>query len=148
MRDYSDWTSKLADLLVGFGANVQPGQIVGVTTYVGKEALTREIVRAAYARGARYVDVVTFDNWAKRERLLGAAEETLDYIPPWLRDRLQWLSDEHAARISLSGPQSQAALAGIAPGAHGARPAAVAAGDRGDRQQGHDKLVHRSRADA
>ena len=39
----------------------------------------------------------------------------LDYIPPWLPDRLQWLSDEHAARISLSGPQSQDALAGIAP---------------------------------
>ncbi len=115
MRDYSDWTSKLADLLVGFGANVQPGQIVGVTTYVGKEALTREIVRASYACGAHYVDVVTFDNWAKRERLLGAAEETLDYIPLWLRDRLQWLSDEHAARISLSGPQSQNALAGIPP---------------------------------
>jgi aminopeptidase len=106
---------KLADLIVGFGANVQPGQIVGVTTYAGKEELTREIVRASYAREARYVDVVTFDNWAKRERLLGAGEETLDYIPPWLHDRLQWLSDERAARISLSGPQSQAALAGIAP---------------------------------
>jgi aminopeptidase len=115
VRDYSEWTSKLADLIVGFGANVQPEQIVGVTTYVGKETLTREIVRAAYARGARYVDVVTFDSWAKRERLLGAATETLDFIPPWMSERLRWLSDEHAARISLSGPQSQAALSGIAP---------------------------------
>jgi aminopeptidase len=53
MRDFSEPTRRLADLVVGFGANVQPGQIVGVSTFVGKEALTREIVRAAYERGAR-----------------------------------------------------------------------------------------------
>ena len=29
MRDYADLTRRLADLVVGFGANVQPGQIVG-----------------------------------------------------------------------------------------------------------------------
>ena len=52
---------RLADLVVGYGANVQPGQIVGVTTYTGKEQLTREVARAAYQRGARWVDVITFD---------------------------------------------------------------------------------------
>ncbi len=114
MRDYADLTTKLADLIVGFGANVQPGQLVGITTYVGKEELTREIARAAYARGARYVDVLYADQWVKRERLLAAAEETLDYIPPWMRDRLRYFSDEHAARIALSGPQAPHALDGIA----------------------------------
>ena len=63
-------TRRLADLIVGFGANVQPGQLVGVTSYVGKEELTREIARAAYERGARYVDVLYWDQWVKRERLL------------------------------------------------------------------------------
>ena len=115
MRDYSEWTRKLADLAVGFGANVQTGQVLGVTSFVGKEALVREIARAAYARGARYVDVVTFDNWVKRERLRSAPDETLDFIPPWLSDRLRWFSEQRAARISLSGPQAPAALAGIAP---------------------------------
>ena len=61
MRDHADLTRRLADLIVGFGANVQPGQIVGVTTYPGKEELTREVARAAYERGARWVDVVDFD---------------------------------------------------------------------------------------
>ena len=37
VRDYADWTERLADLIVGFGANVQPGQLVGVTSYIGKE---------------------------------------------------------------------------------------------------------------
>ena len=113
VRDYADWTRRLADLIVGLGANVQPGQLVGVTSYVGKEALTREIARAAYERGARYVDVLYFDQWVKRERLLHGDPGTLDYIPQWTRDRLLHLSDEHAARISLSGPQAPRALAGI-----------------------------------
>ena len=53
MHDYDVLTRRLADLVVGFGANVQPGQLVGVTSYLGKEALTRQIARAAYERGAR-----------------------------------------------------------------------------------------------
>ena len=69
-----EWTDKLAELAV-FGANVQPGQLVGVTSYIGKEALTRRIAHFAYKRGAKYVDVVYFDQWVKRERIAHAAEE-------------------------------------------------------------------------
>ena len=115
MRDYADLTRRLADLVVGYGANVQPGQIVGVTTYPGKEDMTREVARASYERGARWVDVVAFDPWIKRQRLVHADESTLDYIPPWLIDRLEWLSDEHAARITLNGPASPDALTGVDP---------------------------------
>ena len=84
-----------------------------MTSYLGKEELTREIARAAYERGARYVDVLYWDQWVKRERLLLADPETLGFIPQWMRDRLQNFSDEHAARISLSGPQAPRAFAGI-----------------------------------
>ena len=110
---------RLAELVVGFGANVQPGQVVGVTSYVGKEEAAREVARAAYRRGARWVDILTFDDLAKRERLLHAAEETLDFVPPWLPDRLRWLSDERAARISFSGPQAPGALDEVDPGRAG-----------------------------
>jgi aminopeptidase len=115
VSNHADLTRRLADLIVGYGANVQPGQIVGVTTYVGKEALTREVTRAAYERGARWVDVTIFDPWLKRERLLHADETTLDYVPSWMVDRLEWLSDEHAARVALNGPASPDALDGIDP---------------------------------
>jgi aminopeptidase len=113
--DYADLTRRLADLIVGYGANVQPGQIVGVTTYTGKEDLTREVARAAYERGARWVDVVTFDPWVKRQRLQHADDSTLDYVPPWMTERLEWLSDEHAARVTLNGPASPDALMGVDP---------------------------------
>ena len=113
MHDYKDMTRRLADLIVSFGANVQPGQLVGVTSYIGKQELTREIARAAYERGARYVDVLYADQWVKRERLLHGDPETFSYIPPWMIDRMHYFSDEHAARIALSGPQAPHALDGV-----------------------------------
>lgn len=114
MRQIDEWTSKLADLAV-FGANVQPGQLVAVTSYLGKEDVTRAVARAAYLSGAKFVDVVYFDQWVKRERIAHAADDTLDFIPPWMSERLRYLSDEHAARITLSGPHAPSALEGLDP---------------------------------
>ncbi len=114
MTRIDTWTEKLAELAV-FGANVQPGQLVAVTSFIGKEELTRKVTRAAYKRGAKYVDVVYFDQWVKRARIELADEETLDYIPPWMSQRLLYLSDEHAARVSLSGPHAPHALDGLDP---------------------------------
>jgi aminopeptidase len=115
MGDYADVTRRLADLAVGFGANVQPGQVVAVTSYIGKEALTREVARAAYARGARWVDVLYFDQWLKRERIAAAPEDSLDFVPPWLIERLLWVSNERGARVVLSGPHAPTALDGLDP---------------------------------
>jgi aminopeptidase len=116
--DYSPKIERLADLIVGFGANVQPGQILSVTAYLGMEDAARAVARAAYARGAKYVDVFWWDQLVKRERLLHAAEDTLDFVPPWFEQRLEWLSEEHAARVSLAGTISSA-LDGIDPARSG-----------------------------
>jgi leucyl aminopeptidase (aminopeptidase T) len=70
------WSDKLAELAV-FGANVQPGQLVAVNSFIGKEELTRKVARAAYRRGAKFVDVLYFDQWIKRERITLADERTL-----------------------------------------------------------------------
>ena len=68
----ADLTRRFADLIVGFGANVQPGQIVGVTTNPGKEELTREVARSAYERGAHWVDVFTPTRGSSAQRLAHA----------------------------------------------------------------------------
>jgi aminopeptidase len=114
MRDRSRDVERLADLLVGFGANLQPGQILGVTAYLGMEDAARAIARAAYSRGAKYVDVFWWDLLVKRARLELAADDTLDYIPPWIEQRMDWLSDERAARVSLAGA-SASVLDGLDP---------------------------------
>ncbi len=146
MTQIEMWEDKLADLAV-FGANVQSGQLVSVTSYIGKEEVTRKIAREAYERGAKYVDVLYFDQWVKRERVALAAEDTLDYVPPWMRQRLLYLSDEHAARISLSGPHAPRALEGLDP-ARAGRDLLPYLPETGRGREPHDdELDHRPRAD-
>ena len=103
MRDRSSDVERLAELLVGFGANLQSGQILGVTAYLGMEAAVRAVTRSGYKRGAKYVDVLWWDQLVKRERLQLAGADTLDYVPPWLEQRMEWLSNERAARVTLTG---------------------------------------------
>jgi aminopeptidase len=103
MADRSRDLERLADLVVGFGANLQRGQILGVTAYLGMEEAARAVARAGYTRGARYVDVLWWDDLVKRERLLHADESTLDFVPPWIEGRLDWLAAENAARVTLTG---------------------------------------------
>jgi aminopeptidase len=100
----NDNVQRLASLLVNFGANVQEGQILDVRSALGKEELTRAITADAYKRGAKFVDVSYWDPYVKRERLEYAADEALEFVPPWHGSRTLQLGDERAAVISLSGP--------------------------------------------
>ncbi len=106
---------RLADLVVGFGANVQEDQIVSVSCEPGKESLTRAIAGSAYRRGARFVDVAWFDPWVKRARIAHAREETLDFVPDWYGERILALGDQRAARIGLSGPSAPGLLEDLDP---------------------------------
>jgi aminopeptidase len=107
--------TRFADLVVTFAANVQPGQVVAIGSEIGKEPLTRALADSAYRHGAKYVDVTYFDLHVKRSRILHAAEDTLDYVPPWLGERVLALGDLHAARIGLTGPAAPGALDGLDP---------------------------------
>src|ERR671918_1411382 len=106
---------RLAELVVGFGANVQPDQIVAVSCEPGKEDLTRAIAASAYRRGAKFVDVAWFDPWIKRARIEHAREETLDFVPDWYGSRVLALGDQRAARIGLSGPSAPGLLEDLDP---------------------------------
>jgi aminopeptidase len=106
---------RFADLIVGFGANVQPGQIVAIGSEPGKEPLTRAVADAAYRHGAKFVDVQYFDLHVKRSRILHAPEETLDFVPSWYGERILALGDQRAARIGLSGSVAPGLLDGLDP---------------------------------
>lgn len=106
---------RLADLVVGFGANVQHDQIVAVTCEPGKERLTRAIAASAYRRGAKFVDVQWFDPWVKRARIAHARDDTLDFVPEWYGERVLALGDAHAARIALSGASAPGVLQDLDP---------------------------------
>jgi aminopeptidase len=106
---------RLADLVVGFGANVQPDQIVSISCEPGKEELTRAIAASAYRRGAKFVDVAWFDPWVKRARIAHAREETLEFVPDWYGARILALGEQRAARIALSGPSAPGLLEDLDP---------------------------------
>jgi aminopeptidase len=106
---------RYADLIVGFGANVQPDQVVAVEAPPEAAPLVHRIARRAYERGARYVDVVYFDALVKRLRAELAAEDSLSWVPPWLGRRILDLGDLDAARIRLTPIVPPGLLFGIDP---------------------------------
>src|SRR5512135_709805 len=81
----------LAELIVRFAANVQPGQIVSVGSEPGKEPLARAIAEAAYQAGAKFVDLSVFDIHFKHARMRYAAPDTLEFVPPWYGERMRSL---------------------------------------------------------
>jgi aminopeptidase len=105
----------LAELVVRLGANVQPGQILALSSEPGKEDLARAVADVAYEAQAKFVDLTVFDVHVKRSRLLHAAEDTLDFVPPWYGARMRALGEHRCARIALTGTAAPHALDGIDP---------------------------------
>lgn len=111
-----DLLERLAAMAVRVGANVQPGQTVAISGQVGgHEPLVRAIAAEAYRAGAKYVDVAWFDPQIKRARLQLAAEDSLDFVPPWLGRRVEELGRMHSANISLVGQVSPGVFADLDP---------------------------------
>ena len=107
--------ARFADLVVGFGANVQTDQIVSIGCEPGKEYLVRALAASAYRHGAKFVDVGWFDPHVKRARIEHARPDTLDFVPPWYGERVLALGEQRGARVALSGPSAPGLLADLDP---------------------------------
>jgi aminopeptidase len=94
---------RYAELAVRVGTNLAPGQTLNVQCFVEHAPLARAIARAAYAAGARYVDVVYSDQHVRRELIEHADEELLTWTPPWQLERTKTLADGHGAMILITG---------------------------------------------
>jgi aminopeptidase len=113
--DRDDLLTRLADLAVVLGANVQEGQIVTVGADHGQHELARAVAESAYRHGALFVDVQYFDPYVKRARIAYAADESLTFVPSWYSHRMLALGEERAARISLAGPTTTGLLDDLDP---------------------------------
>ena len=94
---------RYAELVVRVGVNVAPGQDVYVDCDLEHAPFARALAGAAYAAGARQVDVVYGDKWVDRTRIERAADEALGWSPPWSLERLAAAADTGAALVSVSG---------------------------------------------
>jgi aminopeptidase len=106
---------RYAELIVGFGANVQPNQVVAIEGPLEAAPLMRRIARRAYERGARYVDTFFFDAEVKRIRIESSRDDALEWVPPWLGRRMLDLGDLDAARVVLTPFVPPGALEGLDP---------------------------------
>jgi aminopeptidase len=107
--------ARFADLVIGFGANVQQDQIVAIGCEPGKEYLVRALAASAYRHGAKFVDVGWFDPYVKRARIEHARPDTLEFVPSWYGERILALGDQRAARVALSGPSAPGLMADLDP---------------------------------
>ncbi|HTX46362.1 MAG TPA: aminopeptidase [Solirubrobacteraceae bacterium] len=115
MSTPDELTEAIARLAVEFGANVQPGQVVLISSEPAHAQLARAAGKAAYARGALFVDLAVSDPQLKRARALHAAPDALGYVPPWLGQRIVALGELHGSWITLRGPSHPHALDDIDP---------------------------------
>ena len=104
---------RLAELAVRFGANVQPGQILVLSSEPGKEKLARAVAEAAYEHGALFVDLRVFDLHLKRARALHADPDTLSFVPPWYGQQMLAYGEHRCARVGLTGPADPHVMDGV-----------------------------------
>jgi aminopeptidase len=92
-----------AELAVRVGVNLAPGQDVQVEAMVEHAPFVRAVARAAYAAGARHVDVHYRDKRVTAAQIELAPEDALGWSPPWLVQRIEELGRRSGAVISIDG---------------------------------------------
>jgi aminopeptidase len=98
-----DRLQRYAELAVRVGANLQLGQPLSVICQVEHAPLARAIARAAYRRGASYVDVQYGDAHVKRALIERGPDEALTYTPSWLLTRTNDLNAHEGALVAITG---------------------------------------------
>ncbi len=104
---------RYAKLAIEVGVNLQPGQDVLIDAAVEHAPLARCIARAAYAAGARYVDVLYQDQRLVRAQVELGSDEGLGWSPPWLVLRLEEAMRRQACRVIVLGDPDPDVMAGL-----------------------------------
>jgi aminopeptidase len=104
---------KYAQLVVRTGANVQAGQTLLVEADVEHTALARAISDEAYRSGAGYVDVVYRDPRLRRSLIEHGPDDSLEFSPAWMTERVTRAAADGAALIGISSGSNQDVYAGL-----------------------------------
>jgi aminopeptidase len=124
-----DLLRRYADLAVRVGLNLGEGQDLHVSCFVEHAPLARAISDAAYDAGARRVDVFYGDQLVTRGLIEQADDETLEWSPPWLMNRMEYIHERRVATLGISGDPNPGVFDGL-DGARVGRRRAKAANER------------------
>jgi aminopeptidase len=104
---------RYAKLAIEVGVNLQPGQDLIVQAQVEHAPLARQVVRAAYAAGARYVSVLYQDAHVVRARVELGPDEGLEWSPPWLVELIEDAMRRRSALLNVTGDPDPDLMAGV-----------------------------------
>lgn len=104
-----------AELALTLGVNLAPGQVLAIKCFYDHAPLARAVTEVAYEMGARFVDVWYWDPITKRSRVQHAPEDSLDWTPPWLHARYEWLVENEGALMQISGDPNPELLSSVDP---------------------------------
>jgi len=102
---------RYAELAVRVGANVEEGQTVFIGALVEHAPFARALTRAAYAAGARYVDVRYADQHVRRAMIEFGPDDALEHTPEWLKMRYRHASGN--ALVATTGDPEPDLLADL-----------------------------------
>ncbi len=114
-QGFKERLEQYADLVVSYGLNVQPGQLVNVSSEVIHRSFVGLIVEAAYRRGASYVNVELVDPLHLRSRVLHSGFEHLSSLPAFFSAKFSEFVDVSAANLKILGPEYPDYLSDLDP---------------------------------
>ena len=106
---HQNMLAKYAEAIVKVGLNVRAGQsliiTLGATRGVPHQfaPLVREITKAAYGVGARYVEAIFADEEMLRLRVKHAPKDSFDIYPKWQIDAIKSMIANGDALLSIAG---------------------------------------------
>jgi aminopeptidase len=106
---------RYADLAVKVGINLKEGQNVTINALVEHAPFVREVARAAYEAGARFVDVNYGDKHVRKAMLQNAADDVLTWTPGYLIKQSEDLEADRGAVISIAGDPEPDLFADLDP---------------------------------
>ncbi|HEX2196100.1 MAG TPA: aminopeptidase, partial [Actinomycetota bacterium] len=101
--DRQQLAERYAELAVRAGCNLQPGQRLLVETVVEHAPFARQVTRAAYAAGARHVEVSYADQHVRKAMIQHAPDDVLTWTPPHVLRQAKDLAADRAASIWIVG---------------------------------------------
>jgi len=104
---------RYAELIVRHGLNVQPDQVVHISTEPVHREFALLVAQKCYEHGARLVDFTFHDPRADKLRIEAVDRDSLAFVPPYFVSKFDALVDLEAANLKLIGMEFPDLLANL-----------------------------------
>ncbi len=99
---FQELYNKYARLVVKTGVNIQPGQMLVISSPIECAAFARSMAEAAYLEGARDIVMKWNDELSSKLRYLHAPEDVFEQFPQWEKELYLSNAKNNAAFISIA----------------------------------------------